>query len=207
MIGRGAIFATGVAILALLAACGGGGGSDSESAEAVAKDPIDKWLGSLKIPCAKSSDVTDIDTGVAVYEQTTILINSKLSATKSSATVTTTFHSTADCSGNARYTLTRQGADAFINVDASATIGGKLADKVTMSEPPSFPGFSFGTALVLNGLRFPASSFNTQKPVLSKDVIALESNGTVLSGDFDKPLDAQGYPTVLKDLGIKKISQ
>jgi hypothetical protein len=69
---------------------------------------------------------------------------------------------------------------------------------VTVGFGVYFPGFSFGTAMTLNGVRFAGAPYNQQAASTYKDLYLLDAQGRIVVGDPAKPLDADGYPTALK---------
>lgn len=175
---------------ALLAACGGGG--DAEP------DPVDKYYGTLVSTC-NSAIAVDAATNAPLYEIETASWFAKISATKAQYTTKVALYDKADCSGVARTTLTLTGADNFINVDGTETIGGKIVDKLSTGHSVYFPGLSSapGAGLVVNGIRYNAQDYTRQTPTTGKDIAYVGTDNKITTGDFSKPLDANGYPTAL----------
>lgn len=171
----------------LLAACGGGG-SDSQP------DPADKYLGTLVANCdyANASDAT---TNATLYRVDTLSSPVKVSATKVQYTTTVALYDKMDCSGTPRTTLTLGGSDNYINVDGATTIADKAVDKLTISVPVYFSGVS-GTSVVINGIRY-TPSYTSQTPTTEKNIAYVGADNKVSLGDFNKTLDANGYPTAL----------
>lgn len=171
----------------LLSACGGGG-SDSQP------DPADKYLGTLVANC-DFANASDAATNATLYRVDTLGSPAKVSATKVQYTTTVALYDKMDCSGTARTTLTLSGPDNYVNVDGTATIGDKTVDKLTISVPAYFPGVS-GTSVVINGIRY-TQSYTSQTPTTQKNIAYGGADNKVSLGDFNKPLDANGYPTAL----------
>lgn len=186
-----------LALAGALTACGGGGGDDSTDSADTAGDPIDKYMVSLTSSCDRSTGVVDATTGAAIYQRRVLMASTKVSATKATGSNKITYFDTSDCSGNARYTLTLNGSDNYLEVTGNKVVGGQTADKVKLGTSVYFPGISFGTSFTLNSLKFTGAPYNQQTPLVALDLLFLDASGNLYDGDASKPLDADGYPTAL----------
>ena len=96
----------------LLSGCGGGGDSDiggsattaGTSTATASSDPIDKYLGTIVHTCRANSWITDPATGTILYERTTLISQSKISATKALFQMKHDIHNAGDCSDTPRAT-------------------------------------------------------------------------------------------------------
>lgn len=183
-----------------LAACGGGGdggSSNDDSASSGTGDAIDAYMGTTTGACEAAPGVSIAATGAPAYRKFSRTLDTKVSATQATGSVSIAYFSTADCSNAAVYTLNLTGAANFLTVDGTTIAGAQTVDKVTVGTGVYFPGISFGSSFTLNSVKFAGAPYNQQTPQTAKDIMYTDSTGNVFDGDFSKPLDSQGYPSAL----------
>jgi len=95
-----------------------------------------------------------------------------------------------------RYTLNLTGEGNFVAIDGPKPADMK-PDMVTVGTGTYFPNIAFGNSFTLNGLTFTGAPYNSQSPQMVKDLLYVDSDGNVFTGDRSKPMDSQGYPSVL----------
>ena len=200
------LLALAAVIGAMLAACGGGGGDDPSDAGVANGDPIDKYIGTITSDCQKVFGVVDEATGAAIYQVLTKTLSKKVSATKVTGSNEFRYFDTINCGGNARYTLTLNSSDNYLEVTGETAVGGKTVDKVKAGTGAYFPDISFGTSLTLKGLKFTGVPFNQRSPRIDLDLLFIDASGNVYIGDFSQPRDADGYPSALQSSPVAKKS-
>ena len=206
--------ATAIATCLVLSACGGGGGGgESKSSGATiagtggisagggssgtsaATDPISKYLGTNSTACAADVAAYDATTGATVYSTYTTLMPMKSSSTQAAMQVVVKFYDTPDCSGTERHRISRQGTNDFLRVDGTVVLGAQTVDKITQGFGGFFAGAN-GATITDGGLIL--SGPYVAGPGTFKNLSLLGADGITYSGDFSLPLDAQGYPSVLR---------
>jgi hypothetical protein len=195
-----ATFSTALALC--LVACGGGGtgaaGAGSAGGDAnTPADTISAYVGTYTSTCFKNPDVTSAATGDELFEIDTFTVGTVQSASKAAATLVSTFHSTEACTDTPLDTLTISGPNTFLNIDGSKTVSGQQVEKVDISQDAPFLGISAGT-LIINGLKFSGTQYSRQTASTSKEIWRLDATNDVFVGDETKPLDSNGYPTLLQ---------
>jgi hypothetical protein len=174
------------ALAAALSACGGGGDSDSGS-PGTGASAIDKYIGTLAGACSEFPGITDAATSAALYSRVVLVVGPKTSPTRAPAELKLESYAAADCSGMAKNTVTVAGADTFLQVDGTATIGSDTVDKVTDSSGPFFPGISAAT-ITVNGVRYDGATYGGQTPDVSKDIY-LFRGADLYAGNDAAPLN------------------
>lgn len=156
-----------IAMLGMLAACGGGDVSATDPSGAgggaTPGDVADKYVGTWTF-CAQQSPTSS-------YLVT--LVGAKLTADSISYNYSETEHVTGDCTGQGRISYTESGRVAY---QGTKTIGTTVVDK--------------GEGTVTTD-----SEQNTSEPRVEKD-ISLLSGTTLYFGDSSS-LDAEGYPNAI----------
>lgn len=181
----------------VLTACGGGGGSGSSTTPptAVSSDAIDPYLGTYISTCQQDGHVVDAATSAALYRRDTFTVQDKQSATRAAIVAKLEYFDASTCSGTVRATINLAGSDNYVVVDGSTVVAGKTAQRVTVGTGVYFPGFSFGTSLTLNGVRFSGVPYNLTTPQTAKALYLLDGND-LFAGD-DTTAGVGGYPTAL----------
>jgi hypothetical protein len=201
-------FTAWAAVAAILSACGGGGsdttagattdtttGTTTGTTTSASSDPIDKYIGTYVGSCSIQPYVYSAATGAPLYGRQTITMGAKLTASKASVTTKSAFYSAADCSGTPQGTLSLADSNTYVQVDATVTMAGQQLDKVSAAYGVYFPGIS-ASSITINGIKYTGAPYTSQAARTYKDLFLLQAN-SIYSGDPTKPLDAQGYPTVL----------
>jgi hypothetical protein len=185
-------------LVAALGACGGGGGGDddpSPNTPEVGAGAIDKYVGTLVTACFQTQAITDATTAAVLNNRSVLRVLSKTSPTRAPVEIKLESYAAPDCSGTPKNTVTVNGAGTFLLIDGTATIGSDTVDKISLSRGPFFPGLS-GATISVNGVNYDGATYGAQTTDVFRDIF-LFRGADLYAGDISKPLDAQGYPTVL----------
>ncbi len=183
------------ALLMSLAACGGGGNGDGKGSAGFG-DPIDVYMGTTTSVCMPAPGVSLPEANAPVYQQTSRTLDTKITALHATGSTSIAYYGSGDCSGPALYTVSLTSGDNFLTIDGVKPAGMKQ-DTVTVGTGVYFPNMAFGESFTLNDLTFTGAPYTEQSPQKVKDLLFVDSDGNVFSGDFSKPLDSQGYPSAL----------
>lgn len=210
--------------LALLSACGGGGGgtesaigNGSNTGNTSGSTPgstsgnttgntggtstqpggvASQYLGTYVWACQnEGSTVTDTATKQPLYSRfTTTFTAAPSSETKAMAVLKYEFFADSSCASQPKGTLTVSGSGTYMEIVGSTTVAGRTAYKAVFYSEAYFPGISAKTVSI-NGITYAGRPY-TAGALVTKDLIMLVGND-MFSGDFSKPLDADGFPTAL----------
>lgn len=180
---------------AALSACGGGGGDDTvadngnttQATDAAA----DKYVGTWATGCFTTSYTASGAPDVPLNQITTATYE-KVSATELSVVlIANIYPASSGCTGTP-VQLPHAATRNRLTIDASVTVDGQAADKVSLFLPAIDPGISAGANIVLNGIVLPGNFF-TQTGTY-KELFAVVGSQLLAGTDTE---GADGYPTAI----------
>lgn len=171
--------------LCALAACGGGS----------SEDPVDKFVGTFAATqCVDTmGSISNVQSGASMYMRQTWKFT-KTSASGATLESGIQVFDNATCSGTAKVTASQPGT---LHVDGSKTASDHRVNTITgTTTGPYFPGHS-ENPIVVSGVAFDHDTFNNFNTAPFKQLLFLQSNGDLYTGDTNSAADAKGYPTAL----------
>ncbi len=189
-------FALLAATAAALTACGGGGSSDAPVALPPVISSASAYAGNWVLQCDSDAEIKIVTSAAGVTPIITktayTLVSLKNVAASGSSSVTGQFESqyfdNSTCSGTA---TGKQAYNFSFTIDGKFIVGGKTADKVTITDTP-IGGLSAGGTITINGVVYPGDYFT--RAAVDKDIFLVE--GTKWSVGTAAPSDQ--YPTALE---------
>lgn len=185
---------------AALSACGGGGddtvadnGNTTQATDAAA----DKYVGTWATGCFESAYAASGAPDVPLKQITTFKF-AKVSDTQLTVEIIPNIYPASGCTGTPAQ-LPHAGTRNTMTIDASVTVDGQAAEKVTLHTPAIDPGISAGVSIVLNGVVLPGDYFTDADT--EKALFAVVGNKLQTGADN---LGADGYPTAFGSVDFTK---